>query len=421
MTDSPSLSIDASRKQLSQLTLIRSILLSALWISFIWAARLEQINLTLTALASILILFSLIHTFTFFRIRKSLPVTEIELLIQLFIDILCLSSIFYFTGGANNPFISYLLIPICISATTLPLKYTWLTTITCLTSYTWLLFFYIPMPVFEMNHQAHSSNLNWHIIGMWFNFSISAILITYFIVKMARALQEKNKILSTMREDELRNQQLMAVAILAAGAAHEMNTPLSTMSVLLSELRDEHKEDLQLTADIDVLKQQVKACASTLKNLVQDSSEANEGRFKQQSIQLFCHAIIDRWQLIRPKAKFSISFSDVTEKTIVHDPRLDQAIINLLNNAADASPENIQLTVYCEKNQLIWQIADKGKGISKHIKSKLGKSMQSTKEQGLGIGMLLSHAAIKNYGGNVNHRPNENSGTITELILPLTP
>jgi len=411
--------IDTLSKQLAQLTLIRTILLAVLWISFILALEVEQIKISAEYLSSILLLFSAIHALTFLRLKNSLPVTEFEFLIQLFIDVICLSILFYFSGGANNPFISYLLIPICISATTLPWRYTWLITITCLISYALLLFFYIHLPIFEASHQHQEGNTNWHIIGMWFNFSLSAILITYFIVKMARTLQEQNKTLGSMREDELRNQQLMAVAMLAAGAAHEMNTPLSTMTVLLTEIQADHKENSQLQADLEILKAQVKQCANTLKHLVQDSTEANEGKFKQQTIKTFCDSIINRWQLMRPNVNFTIAFQDITQSTIAHDPRLDQAIINLLNNAADASPEQVELKIHCEQGQLVWNIIDSGKGISNQIGIKLGKIMLSTKEQGLGIGLLLAHAAIKHYGGSVKYIPAPTSGTITELRLPL--
>ncbi|RZK01219.1 MAG: hypothetical protein EOO43_24865 [Flavobacterium sp.] len=188
---------DASRKQLAQLTLIRSILLFVLWISFIFAVEVEQIEVSSDNLLKILIIFSSIHVLTFLRLKNSLPITELEFFIQLLLDVTCLSILFYFSGGANNPFISYLLIPIFISATTLPWRYTWLITITCLICYALLLFFYVHLPIFEAPHHHDESRPNWHIIGMWFNFSLSAILITYFIVKMARTLQEQSKILSS--------------------------------------------------------------------------------------------------------------------------------------------------------------------------------------------------------------------------------
>lgn len=410
-----SISTNAAHKQLSQLTLIRSILLAVLWPCFIGALMMNQIQGSFHYLSGILIAFSLIHALTFLRLRNRLPVSEFEIFIQLMLDIFCFSLLFYFSGGANNPFISYLLVPICISAAILPWRYTWLTAISALMSYSVLLFIYVPLPLFELNH--HQESMNWHIIGMWLNFTLSAILITYFVVKMASTLEEQNRTLSSMREDELRNQQLMAVALLAAGAAHEMNTPLSTMTILLSELQDEHRNNPSLLADLDILKNQVQHCALTLKQLVQDSNEANEGKFKPQQTEYFCNSIIDRWQLMRPKVIFSSNFSRLTRSFIVHDPRLDYAIINLLNNAADASPDGVQLDIYCEQQQLVWRIIDSGKGINPRLD--LGTKISSTKERGLGIGLLLAYAAIKNTGGKLNQTANPGVGTTTEIRLPL--
>lgn len=416
MENPSSLSAKANRNQLSQLTLIRSILLTVLWPCFAWALMMSQISAPSHYLLGILLIFSAVHLLTFLRLKHRLPVTEVEFFIQLMLDVFCFSLLFYFSGGANNPFISYLLVPICISAATLAWRYTWLIAISSLISYSLLLFFYMPLPLFEVNHHQQS-NMNWHIIGMWFNFALSAILITYFVVKMARTLEEQNKTLAVMREDELRNQQLMAVAMLAAGAAHEMNTPLSTMTVLLSELKDEHKGNSNLTADLDILKTQVKHCADTLKQLVQDSSEATQGKFKQQSIKYFCDSVINRWQLMRPNVNFSSTIYKTLIGSITHDPRLDYAIINLLNNAADASPDEIKLDIRCEDHQLIWRIIDFGQGVNPGVK--IGKTLLSTKEQGLGIGLLLAYAAIKNTGGYVTQLSNNPRGTITEIRLPL--
>jgi len=419
MTNSPLIIADASRRQLSQLTLIRSLLLVALWIGLIIGST-GQLKASLAYLFGFLSLFSFIHLLTCFRLKNSLPVTQFEFFIQLLMDVFFLSALFYFSGGANNPFISYLLIPICISATTLAWSYTWLITGICLLNYTVLLFLYVPLPVFETSHQ-HLNAPNWHIIGMWFNFSLSAILITFFIIKMTRALDEQNKALSSMREDELRNEQLMAVAMQAAGAAHEMNTPLSSMTVLLSELQAENKNNPSLISDLEILKQQVKHCADTLKRLVQDSNEESGKQFKQQDIKTFCDSIINHWQLMRPKAIFSLSYNNLETRTLPQDTRLVHAVMNLLNNAADASPENIRIEISCESEQLIWIITDTGEGIHKKIGRKLGKISMSTKEQGMGIGMLLAHATIKHYGGRLHQSANIPSGTITTLILPLTP
>ena len=372
------------------------------------------------AVLVLLIIFTSIHGLTYLRLKNLLVVTEWEFFYQLLIDVICLNTLFYFSGGANNPFISYLLVPICISAATLPWRFTWFITSLCLCAYSLLLFFHVNLPIFEISHH-HESTLSWHILGMWFNFFISAILITYFVVKMAKTLREQNELLNKLREDELRNEQLMAVAMLAAGAAHEINTPLSTMTVLLSELRAEYKTNEKLLLDLELLSTQVNQCAKTLKKIVHDSSAASIGHFKQQPVKEFCEQVLDRWQLFRPTVQFSYLFSEgFAEKNIVADPRIEQAIINLLNNAADANPKAcVTITIGCMDNTLVWKILDEGSGIDSNIQAELGKNVVSTKKHGLGLGMLLSNATLKNYGGSVTQIAQLPRGTLTELRLPL--
>ena len=415
-----SLNRAAPAYHLAQLTIIRSLLLGFLWLCFALSLWFSTTHMVHKAVLVLLIIFTSIHGLTYLRLKNLLVVTEWEFFYQLLIDVICLNTLFYFSGGANNPFVSYLLVPICISAATLPWRFTWVITSLCLSAYTLLLFFHVNLPIFEMSHN-HESTLSWHILGMWFNFFISAILITYFVVKMARTLREQDEILNRLREDELRNGQLMAVAMLAAGAAHEINTPLSTMTVLLSELQAEHEANKKLLPDLELLSTQVTQCANTLKKMVHDSSAASHGQFKHQPVKEFCAHIFDRWQLFRPTAQFNYSFSEnFIDKNMVADPRIEQAIINLLNNAADADPNaQVKIIIECVDNILVWKIIDEGRGVDKNIQADLGKNVVSTKKNGLGLGMLLSNATLKYYGGSVTQIANTPRGTLTELRLPL--
>ncbi|HEY6527467.1 MAG TPA: ATP-binding protein [Cellvibrionaceae bacterium] len=416
----PSLPSEPPRQHLRQLTVIRSIVLAFFWCSFAASFYIERINLPHIQVLSILCVFSTFYVLTLVRLGHSLLVTNAEFFIQLLIDVLCLNIIFYFSGGATNPFISYLLVPVCISAATLPWHYTWFITTLCVVAYSLLLFFHINLPIFTPDHIQMQSQLNWHILGMWFNFFVSAVLITYFVVKMANNLRLQEVRINQMREDELRNEQVIAVATLAAGAAHEINTPLATMAVLLAELRDEYQSTPTLLADLQLLSRQVNHCANSLKQIVHDASAATMGQKKRQNIKAYCRSILDRWQLMRPAISYEVQFTaEIDDQTVTYDSRLDHAIINLLNNAADASPENINLKVFLENDYLVWSISDTGQGITQDISALIGKTAITTKDTGLGLGMLLSHTTINRYGGSVTQTDNSPRGTVTIIKLPL--
>lgn len=377
------------------------------------ALPLKQIVFTLVLMTSINIL-------TYFRLQKPLPVTPFEFFIHLLLDLLCLSVIFYFSGGANNPFVSYFLVPICISAATLAGFYTFIIASTSIISYSLLLFFHIPLPALAPSHEHMHNSLNLHVLGMWVNFFISAGLITYFVVKMAQALRAQEEQLNRLREDELRDEQLMAVATLAAGTAHELGTPLATMKVLLSELRTEHKNALPLTQDLELLSQQVEQCAATLRNLVDKAEQTKDGQFPREFVRAYCEKIIEHWRIVRPDASAHIFYADnLPEMNNIFHPTIEQAIINLLNNAADANPHNIEIHIRWDKTQLTWKIVDEGQGIPDEVAKKLGKSFISTKHKGLGIGLFLSQGTINRYGGEVRLQQRQPQGTITEFFLPL--
>jgi two-component system, sensor histidine kinase RegB len=411
---------DSLRLHLRQLTTIRSLVLAFFCCAFAASFYIDSLSLPTAPILTILLALGAWHGYTHWRLHGNPVVTRREFFTQLLIDVVCLNLIFYFSGGATNPFISYLLVPVCICAATLPWLYTWIITTLCVIAYTLLLFFHVPLAVFAFEHAHEPNPLNWHIVGMWCNFFVSAVLITYFVVKMARHVREQEARITQMREDELRSEQLIAVATLAAGAAHEINTPLATMTVLLAEMRADYTNNPALTADLTLLYDQVNTCAASLKHIVQDACISTPEHSKLQSCQEFCTWILDRWQLLRPGVNYQVACGDaLSNRMINQDIRLDHAIINLLNNAADANPDNIFISIDLAENDLIWLIYDKGPGIANGANNQLGKTPFTTKESGLGIGLILSHSTINSCGGRVTQHNNDPVGTVTTIRLPL--
>src|SRR5690606_13669014 len=226
--------------------------------------------------------------------------------------------------------------------------------------------------------------------------------------------------LNRRREDDLRNEQLMAVATLAAGTAHELGTPLSTIKVLLSELCVEHAKEPQLLSDLHLLSSQVEQCAQTLKQLVGKAECGKDGVLPSQAVQVFCDSIIERWQIMRPEADATIQIYPESPKVLCRfHPTITQSIINLLNNAADANPNDITINIRWSREELHWQIEDNGPGIPMEIANQLGKPFVTTKGKGLGLGLFLTHASINRYGGEVRLYNRHPRGTLTELRLPL--
>ncbi|MDO6565359.1 ATP-binding protein [Amphritea sp. 1_MG-2023] len=408
------------RHQLLQLSYIRTITIfgqSGLLLYLFFGLN---VSLNFWFVAFALLAMALLNLLSLLRLRSPLPLTQLEFFFQLIADIAFYVCLLYQIGGVGNPFSALLLIPLIISATSLPRQYTWLTALLVTISYTLLMRFFIPISLPDTGHQHQAAALlNLHLAGMWLNFIVTTILITWFVVNIRENLQRQERQLKHARESNLRNQQLLSLATMAAGTAHEMGTPLATMRVLLHEIKLDHGDDTELLEDIDILQAQVDNCSDHLKQLAESvRQEQNESR--SLPAKQFFHQIMQRWQLIRPTAQFNPPIINLTDAAKVFSSiPLQQAFINLLNNAADASADPLQIEVSADTQQIIFTIRDQGPGIPLEQAEKLGSPFITTKGKGLGIGLFLTASALDSYGGEVCLFNHPQGGTLTEVKLPM--
>lgn len=423
---SANLSLTVSATNLKRLTTIRTILILALLASLGYVKYATDADLIHPTYLVVLALFTLANLLTLWRIQQPWPVTDQEFFAHLLFDIGGLTLVLYLAGGATNPFISYYLVPITVSAALLPRQYTWATAAISLLAYTLMLFYYQPLPLLQMHagmHGTSASGLNLHIFGMWLTFALSTVLITHFVVRMAEALRQRDRLQAIRREEDMRDEQLLAIATLAAGTAHELGTPLSTMMVLLEELRaDCPANNPQLKRDLDLLANQVAHCRSTLSELVTTADIHSHCEPSVCAVKDYMLDIVDRWQLLRPEKPLQLDFPAGIEGLAIRvDPTLDQAIANLLNNAADAMESRLELSLHNDAGQLIIRIRDDGPGLALDIADSLGKAFVTSKSQGLGLGLFLSHATVERCGGHIELFNHPQGGTVVEVRLPLYP
>ncbi|MET1079234.1 MAG: ATP-binding protein [Pseudomonas sp.] len=404
--------LSASRQNLWRLSLIRILVLAAQAGSVGIAYLFDLLTLPWLPLALILAVSAVLCLLTAVRLRGPWPVTELEYAAQLGCDLLIHSLLLYFSGGSTNPFVSYYLVPLTIAAATLPWLYSMLLSGLALSGYTLLLIWYHPL---EMPLAQRETLL---IYGMWLNFALSAAFITFFVVRMAVALRSQDRLQAERREEGLRDQQLLAVATQAAGAAHELGTPLATMSVLIKELRREHKDPL-LQEDLAVLQEQVMLCKDTLQQLVRAAEANRRQAVEEQSAHAWLEAALSRWHLMRPEASYRYQrLGQGSTPRLAPPPDLTQALLNLLNNAADACPDDLDIRLDWTALELCISIRDHGAGVPLAIAEQLGKPFFTTKGKGFGLGLFLSQASVTRAGGSVKLYNHEDGGTLTELRLP---
>ena len=403
----------ATRENLYVLSLIRGVALLGQVLALTYFTWAQPIGLPVTAIAFVLSVYASLTAAIWVRSRRAVPIGDTEFFIHLLADIAFFSILLFFSGGASNPFISYLLIPISIAAITLSRGYSIAIAVIALLCYSLLLKYYVAVAALAPGHHQATGN-SLHILGMWANFAISAAIIIYFISRMAATLKQQEQEIAMRRDAQLRDEQLLAVGTLAAGTAHELGTPLNTMKLIV----DEMLLDTGNQADVVLLNQQIEQCKTTLKQLLTTAEESQSTKLEARPVQDYFDNVLARWQLMRPLLQTRIQFTDSPAVNAVFHPTIAQSILNLLNNAADAS-ERVDIDLGWNTEMATISIRDFGAGLDTDKMKMLGQPFVTDKADGLGLGLFLSQATLTRFGGTVSLQNAPEGGTLTQISLPL--
>jgi two-component system sensor histidine kinase RegB len=387
------------------------------------------------------------NLYTSMRLETDDPITELEIFSQISIDVFAIAALLYLTGGASNPITWVFLLPLIITAIMLPQAYAWYMVILTTSLYTMLIAFNIPLPSIEphmpnpaplqhtdvenyqMLQHAHIMNdksyFSLHMFGMWFGFVFSAGLVAFFVVELARTLKDQERSLAEARENALRDERVIALGTLAASAAHDMGTPLGTIAIVAHELEQEYPSHRypDLYEKMLIMQQQVSRCKDTLSVM---SASAGEMRAESGGVILltdYIDDVINQWRTHKPGAKLSFFIDpDVaTEAKIIAERTLTHSIINILNNAAEASPSELGIEFHAswDLNHLTFKIRDFGPGFPPEIAEFAGKQPVVSKKHGLGVGLFLTYSTINRLGGKINLYNSDSGGACVEITLPL--
>lgn len=338
------------------------------------------------------------------------PVHALELPLQLSIDVAALTALLYFTGGWTNPLVSLYLVPIAVAAALLPARAAWAIAAGAVASYALIAAYHVPLAT---SHEGMTGTFTLHVLGMLVTFVVAAALIAYFGTSMAASLRAQAKALANSREANLRNEQIIGVATLAAGTAHELSTPLSSIAIAAAEMRDGATPEQ--CAEIDLIVSQIGVCKDILRRLRGAATPA-ESVADTQRVGAFIDDVRERFQLLRPAvdARFGCD-ATTAEPYIAADQTLRQAVLNLLNNAADASPRSVECSARCSDRHLMLDIRDRGNGFDV---AAIETSPNGSTE-GMGIGLMLANATIERLGGSVHIADRDGGGAWVRVKLPL--
>lgn len=314
---------------------------------------------------------------------------------QLLLDAVILVSLVWFSGRSANPFIYYLLVIIAISANIFPTRILWAFSLGGIGTYTFLMYFDLNTHILHMPH-----DFQLHMLGMWLNFVGSAVLISFFISRLTKALRDREIQLADIREQTLKNEQLIGIGTLAASTVHSLGTPLSTIAISLGELKSENKRE-ENGIYFDLIQTQIDRCKHIMRKLALLANNNPEENTAYTLSELL-EDIREYFLLINADPCPGIEVEKtITTCVLPGSLLLKHALINLIDNAIQAAKNVVNVKISLENKKLFVSIEDDGDGIPENLVDSLGKPTASSKEDGMGIGIFLANSTIEKLDGKV--------------------
>lgn len=411
MLVTPAISADNLRR----LLFLRGVSLLAALVMALLAKPLFHILPDLGALLTICGLWALFGAATWLRTvlpqSSRYPVKGYELLLHLGVDLILLTSFLVFCGGTANPLTALYLMPVAVAAAVLPFAFAWAMAAIAILAYALLWVIAVPITVEDMD-----AAMQMHLAGMWLTFGLSAALLVGIVARMSAALREREQRLAAARERSLRDERIIALGSLAAGAAHRLGTPLNTATLLADEIAANAHATDDIASDAQELRAQLDRCREIVKELL---TEAGAGKPNEAITvsEWITRAVTDFRHLRGDCIPVVDIRGGLGNRPLRPETTLAQSLADLLDNAADASPENVSLIMEPDGDTgVIIIIRDAGNGFSTAALSHIGREPWSDKVQGMGLGLYLASAAAERLGGTLECR---NTATGADVVMRL--
>lgn len=354
------------------------------------------------------------------RLRRAKALPDWVIAASLLLDVAGLTALLIFTGGAMNPFTTLYLLQVAVAGIMVPRRWSLAVTVGAVAAFGGLL---LARP--EAIHIWHSAGMfQLHVRGMWLAFALTAGALWFFVDRVSGSLRRRESELSTARLDRERAIRQSALGTVAAGAAHELNTPLGTVAILAAELSEMLVDHPEAQAQADRIREEVRRCKAILGRM---RRPADPGASSRETVTLegWLEDAVARWSIDSPGVPVTLSLHAQGITRSIDPEALRQAMVSLLDNARLATiaagsqaPITVTLTAAADGAVEI-EVVDQGVGIAPTDLAHVGEPFFSTREpgHGMGLGVYLAQGTAALHGGALTHRSEGHTTTAT-LSLP---
>ncbi len=366
--------------------------LTAVWLLFSIVSGTTSIRLSLAPFlfASLYLIFSAL-------LIPRLITSQRLLGVMLVCDVVLITNLLQSTGGFTNPFTGAFFVILAIAAMLVSSLWTWIVYGTSLLGFASLFFFYREIPELAMHH-GHHPGFSLHLQGMFLGFAIIGALLAYVLSKMSHELEE-------LRRERSVTETLQAMTTLAAGAAHELATPLGTMQLISDGLVEGLGRNAPLkeySEDIDLLSNEAKRCREILSKLRNQSIEL-QGEFPSRiSCQTLFDQVLGRLTAEKRERITVECPAGITVCTLQYS--FAESLRAVIENALDAADPStkIECSVSAAPDSITFRIRNFGDTVSADIIKKIGQPFFTTKNPGggMGLGVFLVKQCLRQLKGS---------------------
>jgi two-component system sensor histidine kinase RegB len=261
-----------------------------------------------------------------------------------------------------------------------------------------------------------------YVQGMLICFLLNAALLVIFITRISHNVRTRDAQLADLRQRAAEEEHIVRMGLLASGAAHELGTPLATMSVILCDwLRmPEISKNAVLQEEIEEMQAQLLRCKTIVSGILLSAGEARGESSIKTTLNTFLDDVARKWRATRPVASFVYQNRIGQDVPVAFDSTLRQMLYNLLDNAFEASSQWLSMVTMLENDWVTVVITDAGPGFSPSMLTHFGKPYQSTKGRpGGGLGLFLAVNVARTLGGTLTARNRPEGGAVVQISLPL--
>jgi len=384
---------------------------------------LRLIELPVRAMLALLALEALVNVGLEVWLRRAARVPEAVIAGAMIFDAVVLTVLLALSGNHSNPFSTLYLVNVALAAVLLRPGWAWALLVVSLALFGSL--FALEEAGLALSDLDHMALMKLHLQGMWVAFAIAAAFIVYIVNRVTRELALRDQELAEARGLSARRDKVAALATLAAGAAHELSTPLATIAVVTREL----ERSLEKAAaappgaheDLGLIRQQLGRCQDILQQMSAHAGEnAGEPLVTVTLAQWVEAALVGLPGRERVELSGQVPLADHG----VEGPAraLARALRGLLKNALQAMPEgpSVVLRLSATGNEVRVEVEDRGRGMVPEVLARAGEPFFTTKGpgEGMGLGLFLTRELARQLGGSLELESAPGKGTTARLRLP---